>query len=93
MHLSNRVYIKDKNILIKEVTRLKVWGNITLKHFNAQIGHGTLGEAYYEFWFIYHLRLYFELIGLPGEMTSADGCWVLLFDPVENERGKANLKI
>lgn len=64
-----------------------------LKRFNARIGHGTPGEAYYEFWFIYHLRLYFELIGLPVEMTSSDGCCFLLFNPFESERGEGSFKI
>lgn len=38
------------------------------------MGNSTLREAADELWFMYHLRLYFELIGLLAEMTSSDAC-------------------
>lgn len=52
MHVLNSSCIKDSSILVKEVAGVKGWGKITLKHFNALIGHGTWEEAYCEFWFM-----------------------------------------
>lgn len=56
------------------------------------MGHSTLREADYEFWFMYHLRLYFELIGLPAEMTSSDGCCFSIRLKVKEAKEKLILK-